>query len=88
MNQDTAPILRVEHIIKAYGEQTILKDVSLSLQKGEIKVLIGPSGEGKALFFRALIFWSCRMPEMSGSKAGESIPPTGEVSMPIARRWE
>ena len=48
------PILRVENISKCFGETCILKGVSLSLPKGEIKVLIGPSGGGKSTLLQCI----------------------------------
>ena len=48
------PILRVENISKCFGEICILKGVSLSLPKGEIKVLIGPSGGGKSTLLQCI----------------------------------
>lgn len=48
------PILRVENISKCFGETCILKGVSLSLNKGEIKVLIGPSGGGKSTLLQCI----------------------------------
>ena len=48
------PILRVENISKCFGETCILKGVSLSLHKGEIKVLIGPSGGGKSTLLQCI----------------------------------
>jgi polar amino acid transport system ATP-binding protein len=54
MITDTPPILRVENISKCFGETCILKGVSLTLGKGEIKVLIGPSGGGKSTLLQCI----------------------------------
>jgi polar amino acid transport system ATP-binding protein len=51
---ETTPILRVNKISKAFGDDTILKSVSLQLAKGEIKVLIGPSGGGKSTLLQCI----------------------------------
>ncbi len=50
------PILRVENIRKSFGDKEILKGVSLSISKGELKVLIGPSGGGKSTFLQCINF--------------------------------
>jgi polar amino acid transport system ATP-binding protein len=50
------PILRIENIRKRYGNREILKGISLSLNKGELKVLIGPSGGGKSTFLQCINF--------------------------------
>jgi polar amino acid transport system ATP-binding protein len=55
MITDTTPILRVDNITKCFGEVCILKGASLSLRKGEIKVLIGPSGGGKSTLLQCTI---------------------------------
>jgi polar amino acid transport system ATP-binding protein len=54
MNTETPPILRVDNISKCFGETCILKGVSLTLGKGEIKVLIGPSGGGKSTLLQCI----------------------------------
>ena len=36
-------LLTVEHLIKKYGDQVILDDVSLDVKKGEVIVVVGPS---------------------------------------------
>ena len=43
------PILTVEHLVKGYGENTVLDDVSFSVRPGEVVVVVGPSGCGKCL---------------------------------------
>ena len=35
-------LLTVEHLIKKYGDQVILDDVSLDVKKGEVIVVVGP----------------------------------------------
>jgi len=51
---ESSPILRVQNITKAFDENTILNSVSFQLAKGEIKVLIGPSGGGKSTLLQCL----------------------------------
>jgi polar amino acid transport system ATP-binding protein len=48
------PILRVNNITKSFGGNTILDSVSVELAKGEIKVLIGPSGGGKSTLLQCI----------------------------------
>ena len=50
---DTA-LLSIEHLKKAYGENVVLKDISLSVKRGEVIVVIGPSGCGKSTFLRCI----------------------------------
>ncbi|MGO2082518.1 amino acid ABC transporter ATP-binding protein [Vagococcus sp.] len=44
----------VEHLVKKFGTQTILKDINVSIKKGEVVCIIGPSGSGKSTFLRCL----------------------------------
>ncbi|SIR70450.1 ABC transporter ATP-binding protein [Williamsia sterculiae] len=45
----------VEHLTKSFGSSTIWRDVTLTLPKGEVSVLLGPSGTGKSVFLKTLI---------------------------------
>src|SRR4051794_7827298 len=47
--------IRVEGLTKSFGRQVIWEDVSLTLPKGEISVLLGPSGTGKSVFLKHLV---------------------------------
>jgi len=47
-------VLRVENLAKKYGQKEVLKDASLSVKHGEIKVLIGPSGAGKSTLLQCI----------------------------------
>ena len=53
---DKIPILRIENMTKWYGDKEVLKGASLSMNKGELKVLIGPSGGGKSTFLQCINF--------------------------------
>ncbi len=43
--------LRVEHLSKAYGNRTVLRDISLYARQGESVGLLGPNGAGKTTAF-------------------------------------
>lgn len=48
------PVLRAKNVWKTYNNITALKDVSLDVFEGDIKVLFGPSGSGKSTLLRCL----------------------------------
>ena len=47
-------IIEVCNITAAYGENEILKGVSLTVEKGEFIVIIGPSGCGKTTLLKTI----------------------------------
>ena len=49
-------ILEVENIYKKFGNTEVLKDISFSLEKGQVLSLIGSSGSGKTTLLRCLNF--------------------------------
>jgi putative lysine transport system ATP-binding protein len=53
-NNIKKPILQVKHIAKSFGENQVLKDISLDVYKGDVITIIGPSGSGKSTFIRCI----------------------------------
>lgn len=47
-------IIRTENLCKDFGELKVLKNVNLTVEPGEVIVIIGPSGAGKSTFLRSL----------------------------------
>lgn len=47
-------VLRAEHIRKSFGNVEVLKDINLSVDKGSVVSILGPSGTGKTTFLRCL----------------------------------
>ena len=50
----TQPILEIKHLKKSYGQNEVLKDISLTVHKGEVISIIGSSGSGKSTFLRSI----------------------------------
>lgn len=48
-------ILKAEHLAKTYGNRTVVTDVSLQVESGQIVGLLGPNGAGKTTSFYMIV---------------------------------
>ncbi|NDR17379.1 ATP-binding cassette domain-containing protein [Staphylococcus aureus] len=51
-------VLTVEHLTKKIGNKTILKDISLNLERGHIIGLVGANGAGKTSLMKVILGYS------------------------------
>ena len=58
-------VIEAEHISKSFGEQTLINDLTLKIQRGSIVGIIGGNGAGKTTFLRMLM--------------GQEQPDSGEI---------
>jgi ABC-2 type transport system ATP-binding protein len=52
--EDTPPVIRVEHLVKQFGDVVAVNDVSFDVRRGEIFAFLGPNGAGKTTTIRML----------------------------------
>ena len=48
-------VIEAEHVTKAYGDKTILKDISLLVERGSKIAFVGQNGQGKSTFIKAIV---------------------------------
>jgi len=49
------PVIEIEHLKKSFGNQQVLKDVSLKLFDGENLAVVGKSGTGKSVLIQCIV---------------------------------
>ena len=60
-------MLEISRLSLSLGQQTLLRDLDLTLHPGQVHVIIGPNGTGKTSLLRSLF--------------GELTPAAGEISL-------
>ena len=48
-------VIEAEHVTKKYGDKTILKDISLLVERGSKIAFVGQNGQGKSTFVKAIL---------------------------------
>ena len=54
MNTENIEIVAVEHLQKSFSTLEVIKDISFTVNKGEVLGIIGPSGSGKSTLIRCV----------------------------------
>lgn len=67
--------VRIEHLNKTIGRQQVLRDVSLSIQDGEVVGLLGPNGAGKSTLMKILVgLWEPEQCTMHNTQCMIEVP--------------
>jgi branched-chain amino acid transport system ATP-binding protein len=83
-------VLEVRSVSKRFGNLVAVRDVSLVVEKGELRAIIGPNGAGKTTFFNLI---SGFFPPTAGTIAFEgrditTLPAEERVGLGIARTFQ
>ena len=55
-NTNRKRLLSIRGVRKTFGDQTVLRDVNLEVDRGDVVAILGPSGSGKTTLLRCLNF--------------------------------
>ena len=79
------PMIHFENVTKEYELQTALRDVTCSIEKGEMVFLTGPSGSGKTTMLR--LVYLAELPDQGNiTISGWDTGSLKESSIPLVRR--
>ena len=67
------PALTVRHATKIFGAQVALDDVSVEVQPGEVRALVGQNGCGKSTLIKILAGFHAPEPGTEAEVAGEVL---------------
>ena len=51
---DERPIIEIEQVTKTYGFLPVLKQLSLTIERGQFVALLGPNGSGKSTLLKMI----------------------------------
>ena len=54
MEKNAGNKIVVNHLVKKFGDNTVLNDLNITISEGEVVCIIGPSGSGKSTFLRCM----------------------------------
>jgi branched-chain amino acid transport system ATP-binding protein len=83
-------MLEVRNVTKRFGNLIAVKDVSMSVKRGELRAIIGPNGAGKTTFFNMI---SGYFPPTNGAimfegKDVTKVPAHARVSLGMGRTFQ
>ena len=80
------PEIHVQHLVKQFGDQRALDDVTFKVEEGELFTLLGPSGCGKSTTLMSIAGF--QNPEAGRIAVGDDtfFDATGKVAVPAERR--
>jgi branched-chain amino acid transport system ATP-binding protein len=47
-------VLKIDNLVKSFNGNTVISDISVSIEEGELSAIIGPNGAGKTTFFNLI----------------------------------
>ncbi len=53
-NNTETPVIKIEHLRKKFGDHEVLRDINMSVERGEVVSIIGASGSGKSTMLRCV----------------------------------